>query len=776
MPIVRVRCATGVDGPVERGPLGIVVGMSPLAEWLRARSDEALVALLRARPDLATPPPADTSVLATRVGVRSSVARACEDLDSFALSTLEALVLLDADQAPVTLEAVAGMLGGDITPPQARRAVDRLRDLALAWGDDDALAVPPAVREVLPTFPAGLGRRAEHLTEDAAKAALAELDEEERRLVDKLAAGSPIGRTKDAAKQVPLERATNPVQRMLAKGLLLRRDAETVELPRQLALAVRGEHPMGEVEAEEPIPDLTSTAQSDVDSTGAGAVLELLRHLEDLLGAWGEEPPDVLRSGGVGVRELRRTAKAIEVDETRLALLVELAVAANLIAHDESAEPQWVPTYQSDTWLASPPEQRWATLAQAWLDLPRLPGLIGARDEKDRLLGPLSEDLRRPLAPKDRRRVLDYLDELPGGHGARPDDVAAVLAWRAPRRGGRLRDDLVRWTLAEATTLGVVALHALTSAGRALLADGPAEAARLLADALPEPLDHVLVQADLTVVAPGRLEPDLAAEMKLVADVESAGSATVYRISDSSVRRALDAGHTADDLHALFRTRSRTPVPQSLTYLIDDVARRHGRLRAGTAAAFLRCDDPLLLAEVMAKPESEQLELRRIAPTVLVSPLPLADVVETLRAAGFTPVAEGPDGNVLDLRESGRRVRGKNRPAPPAGLARPGDEQLAEIVGQLRAGDRAGTARRGSAVSPERGRPSAEATLQLLRDAAREQRSVWLGFVDTHGVRSERVVRPVTVGGGVLQGVDTATDELGRFPLHRIMAVALVED
>ncbi|MFB9569504.1 helicase-associated domain-containing protein, partial [Saccharopolyspora hordei] len=316
----------------------------------------------------------------------------------------------------------------------------------------------------------------------------------------------------------------------------------------------------------------------------------------------------------------------------------------------------------------------------------------------------------------------------------------------------------------------------LTSGGRALLADGPAEAARLRADALPVPLDHVLVQADLTVVAPGRLEPDLAAEMKLVADVESAGSATVYRISDSSVRRALDAGHTADDLHALFRTRSRTPVPQSLTYLIDDVARRHGRLRAGTAAAFLRCDDPLLLAEVMAKPESEQLELRRIAPTVLVSPLPLADVVETLRAAGFTPVAEGPDGNVLDLRESGRRVRGKNRPAPPAGLARPGDEQLAEIVGQLRAVDRAGTARRGSAVSPERGRPSAEATLQLLRDAAREQRSVWLGFVDTHGVRSERVVRPVTVGGGVLQGVDTATDELGRFPLHRIMAVALVED
>jgi hypothetical protein len=748
-----------------------------LADWLRDRTDDQLVALLRSRPDLATPPPADTSVLATRAGVRSSVARACEDLDSFGLSALEALVLLDADSGPVSLEAVAELLGADVTPQRARRAVAALRDQALAWGEDDAISVVPAAREAVSTFPGGLGRRLDGMTDEAARAVWEELDEDEKRLVATLAEGPPIGRTKDAGKRIPWERAENPVQRLLARGLLIRRDNETVELPRQMALLVRGDHPMGSVEPEEPLLDLVDRGQSTVDSTAAGEVLELTRHTELLLEAWDAQPPDVLRSGGVGMRDLRRTGKAIEVDEARLGLLVELAVAAGLIAHSEDDGAQWALTIAADTWLASPPEQRWAALAQAWLDLPRLPGLIGARDEKDRLLGPLSEGLRRPLAPKDRRRILGVLDELPSGHGVRDaDDAAAVLAWRAPRKGGRMRDDLVRWTLSEATALGVAALGALSTAGRALLDGGTAEGAKSLSEALPEALDHVLVQADLTVVAPGRLEPDLAADMKLVADVESAGSATVYRIGESSVRRALDAGRTADDLHALFRTRSRTPVPQSLTYLVDDVARRHGRLRAGTAAAFLRCDDPVLLSEVLANPDVADLELRQIAPTVLISPLPLGEVVASLRERGFAPVAEGPDGQVLDLRSSGRRARAKTRAASPAPASAPSGDQLVELIKQVRAGDRAGAARHGSAVSPERGRPSATATLALLRDAAQRQRSVLLGFVDSHGVASQRIVEPVQVGGGVLQGYDQGSGEVGNFPLHRITTVALVDE
>ncbi|HEV2779887.1 MAG TPA: helicase-associated domain-containing protein, partial [Actinophytocola sp.] len=628
-----------------------------LTSWLRARDDEALAALLRARPDLATPPPADSTVLAARAGARASVARAAEGLDTFILAVLDALVLADADVAPVPVAALVPTLG--VAAERVSAAVGRLRELALAWGEDDAISVVPAVREVTGQFPAGLGRPSPALDGVDVPALLAGLDEADRRLLTALAHGQPIGRTRDATVPASVEQARTPVQRLLALGLLVRRDDETVELPRQVGLAIRGDAPLGAVRLVEPELRTLDHRPSTVDATAAGEVLELVRRMEIMLTAWSDEPPPVLKSGGLGVRDLRRLARVADTDERQAGLLAELAVGAGLVSDSAATTPEWVPTTLADAWLGATAANRWATLAAAWLDLPRLPGLGGLRDAKDRLLAPLSDDLRRPPAPVERRRVLDALAALPAGAGVDPEDLVAVLAWRAPRRGGRLRDEIVRWTLSEATALGVVALGALSSPARVLLEEGPAGAAKRMAEAMPAPVDHVLVQADLTVVAPGPLEPDLATQIGETADVESAGSATVYRITEASVRRALDAGRTADELHELFATRSRTPIPQALTYLIDDVARRHGRLRGGVASSFLRCDDPVLLAEIVAHPAAGSLQLRRIAPTVLVSPQPLVEIVDELRAAGFSLAAEGPDGQIVDLRQAGRRL-----PAP----------------------------------------------------------------------------------------------------------------
>lgn len=748
-----------------------------LIDWLRAQDDHTLAALLVSRPDLATPPPPDTTVLAARAATRASVTRATEGLDTFTLAVLDALVVADADRAPVPVSRVVEFVGPDASETRVRDALDVLVRRALAWGTDE-ISVVPAAREAGGSFPAGLGRPSPALDDVDVPALLADLPEAQRRMLTTLAHGSPLGRTKDAGVLVPVEQARTPVQRLLAMGLLLRRDAETVELPRQVALAIRGDSPLGTVRLDEPVLHTKQHKVATVDATGAGEALEFLRRAEKLVKLWSVEPAPVLKSGGLGVRDLRKLARELDTDERGAGLVVETLFGAGMVADSATATtPEWLPTTVVDPWLVATPANQWATLAAAWLDLPRLPGLAGARDAKDKVLAPLSDDLRRPPAVVERRRILSALAELRGGAGvASPDDLAAVLAWRAPRRGGRLRDEIVRWTLAEATQLGLVALGALTGAGRALLDDGPAPAAKRMADSMPEPLDHVLVQADLTVVAPGPLEPALAADVAAVADVESAGSATVYRVTEASVRRALDMGRTAEDLHELFRTRSRTPVPQGLTYLIDDVARRHGRLRGGAAASFLRCDDPVLLAEVAAHVVSSRLELRRIAPTVLVSPVPLSDVLSELRDAGFAPAAEDAHGQVLDLRPAGLRL-----PAPArqrrtvAGSLLP-DRALA-LVEALRAGDTAAGTRRGRTVSLSGGTGATDtaATLALLREAIEQNNQVWIDFVDSRGVASQRVVDPFRVGGGILEGRDVTHGAVRQYPLHRITSASLVE-
>ena len=744
-----------------------------LAGWLSRRSDEQLLALLHLRPDLAVPPPGDSGVLATRVALRASVARAADSLNAFELAVLEALVLAQAAEVPADAGDLAQLLGPEVPAERIAATLDVLRARALVWGPDDdvpGVLVMPAAQEVLPR--AGqVGRPSAALAGADVPALLAELDEARIGLLTTLAKGSPYGRTRDAAPGTPPDR---PVQQLLAAGLLLPVDAGTVELPSQVSAVLRGGSPMGAVLPSEPRTTPRAVDKSDVDSAAAGAALELLRHSAELIAALGVAPAPVLRSGGLGVREVRKLAKQTGMTELEVGLLAELLAAAELISSDDAADPAWTPTAAVDAWTTAEPAARWAPLASAWMELPRLPGLIGRRDDRDKPLAALSEELRRPLAPRDRRQVFTVLAELPAGAALRVEQLEEVLKWRHPRWGGRMRAELIAWTVQEGTTLGLLGRGALSSPGRALLAGG--DAASAMAAALPPAVDHVLVQADLTVVAPGPLQAELEQEISLVADVESAGAATVYRVGADSVRRALDAGRSAAELQALFAQRSRTPVPQALSYLIDDVARRHGRLRVGTAASFLRCDDEALLSEVLASAVAAELGLRGLAPTVAVSAAGLAEVLDRLRSAGFSPAAEDPAGMVVDLRPRGARVevrRGRRRspsPTPPTA------EHLAAVVRGMRAGDHAATMNPGHRVVTDGSRAAGIATMGMLQQAVRSQRSVRIGYVDAQGVASQRVVEPVSVGTGVLEGFDAASAQLRSFALHRITSVALAPE
>ena len=120
-----------------------------------------------------------------------------------------------------------------------------------------------------------------------------------------------MGRTRDAAPGTPPDR---PVQRLLAAGLLRQVDADTVILPRLVGQVMRGELP-GPVELTAPDPVVSTTTVADVDAVAAGAAIDLLREVEVVLETLGATPVPELRSGGLGVRDVKRLTKVTGIDE-----------------------------------------------------------------------------------------------------------------------------------------------------------------------------------------------------------------------------------------------------------------------------------------------------------------------------------------------------------------------------------------------------------------------------------------------------------------------------
>ena len=735
----------------------------PLGAWLAELDDERLIRLLELRPDLTQPPPGSIAALAARAQARQSVKAATDGLDFLGLAVLDGLLVLHADTAAVPLTKLLALIGERAGEDTVTAAVEDLRERALAWGDATVRVAAEAAAG-LPWYPGQAIVEDSEQTDIAAR--LDALDGPQFELLQRLLQGSPMGRTRDAAPGTPPDR---PVQRLLAAGLLRQVDTETVILPRLVGQVMRGELP-GPVQLTPPDPAISATTVADVDAVAAGAVIDLLREVELVLETLGATPVPELRSGGLGVRDMKRLTKVTGIDEARLGLILEVSSAAGLIAAGmpepdphHGVGPYWAPTVAADRFVESSTASKWHRLAITWLDLPGRPSLIGSRGPDGKPYAALSDSLFSTAAPLDRRLLLEILADLPAGSGVDATSASRAMTWRRPRWAVRLQPDPVGDLLTEAHVLGVVGRGAIASAARKMLASDPADdVIAAMEKVLPAPIDHFLLQADLTVIVPGPLERDLAEQLASVATVESAGAAMVYRISEASIRRALDTGRTAGELHALFNRHSKTPVPQGLTYLIDDVARRHGQLRVGMAQSFVRCEDAALLAQAVAAPAAEQLEMRLLAPTVAVSQAPISEVLAALRDSGFAPAAEDSTGAIVDLRARGARVPAPPRRRAPRLAPTPTSQTLGAIVAVLRkvASAPFGNMRLDPAVA-----------ISQLQEAAHLQSSVVIGYVDPAGVATQRVVAPIDVRGGQLTAYDPASGRVREFAIHRVTSV-----
>ena len=583
-------------------------------------------------------------------------------------------------------------------------------------------------------------------------------------------------------------------------------------LPRQVALALRG----GRLTRE----PLTTPEAGDLETVGADVVAseasfhaeEAVRLVAALLEEWGREGGTIRRTGGVSARALARTADALDLEADAAARIIEIATAAGLLGLDEDGAA-WVPSSLAAGWLTDSLPQRWAPLALAWSGSARTPWLTGTRDDDGTLRAVLSPDLEAGWAARLRARVLALLGDLPPGASATPAFVRAALTWQSPRRP--IPGGAISAVLAEAETLGITGGGALTEAGRILarraaasldeqapgLSGGPggptdpgdagraeeaggdahaeplsddqaltALEAALAAD-LPAAVEMILVQSDLTAIVPGRPAPELAALLERTSVVESRGGALTVRFTPESVRGALDVGYRAEEITQEIGRYSPTPLPDSLSVLIQDAARHHGAVRVRAVSALLRIGDEATAAGLLAEPRLKDLGLDQVAPGILVATASAGQVLRELRATGLAPVTEDASGHLVVGPATAQQARRAPEPTRPGSehsvrRRRPGRRELTTLVGRLRVGQEALQAAGETAVATD-----PVHALAVLRQAQSSRSRLRLSLAGPDGAVQERQVRVMAVEPGRVRLRDVVRETELTVAVHRIVSV-----
>ena len=713
------------------------------AQELRERSDEDLALLFSARPDLITPVPADMTALSTRATSAPSLLRAIESLNQWQLQVLEVCAAL-AD--PFTKKEVV-----ELSDPAAELVVKQLHKIALIYRDGNGYRMPRAVRDILGNEPAGLGPQSASpvdlkVIKKAPEAAL--------QVLQKLTWGPPRGQVGDIRKK------DTPIDWLLKNNLLIPIDTSTVALSREVGIFLRGNKVHQELAITQPKLEGPQVKSADIERASLASISNTLRWVQELMNYWSEETPTALQSGGLGVRDLKKASEHLGVDESCTAFIAELSYLAGLLCVE--ADGRILPSTNFDLWQNKEPEEQWRELVELWKVTSRVAGLVGRNESRN--ITALSTELDRSNAALIRGLVLDLLLDNPGIAPTLKSAQQAIL-WRYPhRRGISITAELVEWTLREAEWLGITGGNAISIYGAKFIKE---EEKLGINAALPKPVDHILVQADNTAIAPGPLTIEVARMLSTFADIESRGGATVYRFSESSIRRGLDHGHSGEEIKAFLSKTSKTPIPQPLEYLIADVAKKHGKLRVGYASTYVRCEDEATISAILNDKKLEHLTFRQIAPQVLISDTESDEAMDELRRAGYFPSGENSKGSVVNLPI---QKRSKARPKPPriiGEIAKPSDQMLTAALRTLRTGERAAKKKPVGEIP----RTTANETMDLLNEYLGKGVSLRIGYADANGGVSLRIIDPISISLGTLVAKDHATNGVTPFKIARITGV-----
>lgn len=467
----------------------------------------------------------------------------------------------------------------------------------------------------------------------------------------------------------------------------------------------------------EPVADVD---RGFIDRLGSERAFSAITAITELLVEVERDPARELAKGGVALPDNKRLASAMAVDLESVATFLAVADRAGLVARETGS---WMITDKGGAWLLLSTGARWGALAGAW-----------------------SERL-----PVDIRELLGERTHAMWGTGLR-----GYIDWLYPAGGGWMEERIGAYTR-DAEVLGIAANQAPTGPGTLLLADGLRAAEEAMTALLPAEVEQVYLQHDLSVVAPGPLTPRVDARLRSLADVESRALASSYRVSISSVNRAMAAGETAESILEFLSGISLTGVPQPLDYLIGEAASRYGQVRVGSisdprpdARSYIRSDDELLIGTILVDQNLSSLGFERTSNSRAVSRFPLDVVFWSVSDARYPVAAEDAEGEIIALR--------RQRTAAPAPTG--GSNPIESLIERLRIGS-----------GPDEEQTGQAWLVRQLDAAVKAKTPLTVTVTMPNGTLVDYQLEPTAVAGGRLRGRDNRAAIERTLPLSRIAGI-----
>jgi hypothetical protein len=459
----------------------------------------------------------------------------------------------------------------------------------------------------------------------------------------------------------------------------------------------------------------TAPAQIDIDKNCGLIAFETMQALTELIFDLEKHLIREVGKGGVGLPDVKRLAAALGKANDFAKTTFALAGRLGLMTLNQGRH---LLTAEAVEWLEQEQLARMKTLYSNFIDL----------------LGPeLSQELATLEAGSSLRLWLE--EQFPLAENMVGSRIGQILQ--------------------SAESFGLT-FEEHTSSWFAAAVSGKKPFEKLMSPNLPAVQERIILQADLSIIAPGPLPTKTEALLRRFANTENIGLASTYRLSALSVCHGLETGLSTEEITKILGDAFGAKLPQPVEYLLAEVKSRFGRLvvtdsKIGESRSVIESSDNVLLTEIGNDPRLRPFSLIRPSNEKLSCRFEPSVVYFGLRECGYLAIRKDASGKVVSPIESAETATNQNS-------LNKWDERIAKL-------------READLSSAKAGND--EVMTRQVQMAIRNKAKLSITVNRPDGTQLVIELEPSGIANGRLRGLDRKAQVERTLPLTTISAISL---